>query len=445
MRRVCTSLTFTLLLLATAGGAFAGTVYVPLAMDAEIGGTRYQTQVWVSNRGGVARRFDTLFLEAGQDGTARQGLTPSSVRVGNGATFLLGGVAPANKIGVLEVAGAEPLIVSARLVGGTGLGAPVPVVSSENLVAAGGTAHLADLQRGGERSSNVAVLNLAHEAAQCTMRLFRADGTRIGSDLQATLPGLSQRLFGDVLAPAGTTAGARAEVSCNRQFYAFAATFAQNGEALVSGPAASTAAGLPTPGIDGALCGPAQAGRRCFDQAGVFFSPTRGTPTKRIVLPIPNGIEYTKATVDLDVTLGPWFAKRPDGIHNFFWFAQGTNPDRIGYANVRGPGRNLVYVVHHIGYPKEVEGFRIEGNHAMQPGETYHIAFSYDAAGKLVTFEVKTAAGQTVVSGTDTHVGTRRIFTTTQPYLIDFGLHDEAADAPTIGWKYANLRVQFFE
>jgi hypothetical protein len=446
MRRVCTSLSFALLLLGAAGTASAGTVYVPLAMDAEFAGSRYQTQVWVSNRGGVARRFDALFIEAGRDGAARQGLTPSSTRVVNGTTFLLGSVAPLDKIGMLEISGADPLVVSARLVGSTGLGATIPVVSSANLVPAGGTAHLLDLQRDATHVSNLAVLNLAHQAAQCTLRLFRSDSQQIGADIQVTLPPLSQRPFGDLLAPAGNVAGARAAVRCDQQFYAFGASFdMQNGEALVKGPAAATDAGLPTPGIDGVLCGAAQAGRRCFDQAGVFFTPARGTPTRRITLPFPNKVEYKKVTVDIDITHGGWFAAKPDGIHNFFWIAQGTNIDRIGYANARGPGRDLIYAVHHIGFPRAVEAPRIEGSYAMQPGETYHVSYTYDAANLLVTLNVKTAAGQVVFNGTNSQLGTRRIFTTTQPYLIDFGLTDEAADAPTYGWKYANLRVQFFE
>jgi hypothetical protein len=450
MPRFRASLVFALLF-GTAGSAFAGSVYVPLATNTEIGGTRYQTQVWVSNRGAVTRRFDALFLDAGQDGTQRQGLTPTGVQVGNNATFLLGGAAPNNKTGMLEITGPDPLVVAASLVGPSGVGVTIPVVSTENLVESGDTANLLGLQRSSSQISNLAVLNLGRAAATCSLRLFRANGQAIGNAVQVTLPPLSNRLFGDVLAPENNISSARATVNCNQQFYTYSATFhLQNGQASISGPAAGAETGLAAPGdgggnTGGALCGAPRPGVRCFDQAGVFFTPTRSDPTHRIELPFPNKVEYKKATVSMDITLGPWFAKRPDGIHNFFWFAQGTNPDRIGYANVRGPGRNLVYVVHHIGYPKEVEGFRIQGNHAMQPGQKYNIFYSYDAQNRLVEFTVKNSSGATVVHGTNTQVGTRRLFTTSQKYLIDFGLHDEAADAPTIGWKYANLKIEMFE
>lgn len=448
MSRFRTSLAFALLFGTAATAAFAGTVYVPLATNTALGATQYQTEVWVSNRGTVVRRFDALFIEAGKDGTARAGLTPASVRVTNGATFLLGGAAPQSKTGMLEISGPDPLVVSARLTGARGVGTAIPVVSSENLVPAGQTASLLGLQRDSERIANLAVLNLGRQAATCTLQLVRSGGEPIGTAVQVTLPPLSNRLFGDVLAPETNISAARASINCNQQFYAYSATFhLPSGQASVSGPAVGTDSELTAPGggVSGPLCGAARPGVRCFDQAGVFFTPLRGNPTKRIELPFPNKVEYKKATVSLDVTLGPWFAKQPDRIHNLFWFAQGTNPDRIGYANVRGPGRNLVYVVHHIGYPKEVEGFRLQGNHAMQPGQTYNIFYSYDAANKLVEFTVKNSSGQVVVHDTNTQVGTRRLFTTTHRYLIDFGLHDEAADAPTYNWKYANLKIEMFE
>jgi hypothetical protein len=449
MSRFRTSLAFALLFGTAATAAFAGTVYVPLATNTALGATQFQTEVWVSNRGTVVRRFDALFIEAGKDGTARTGLTPANVRVNNGATFLLGGVAPQNKTGMLEISGPDPLVVSARLTGAKGVGTAIPVVSSENLVPAGQTASLLGLQRDSERIANLAVLNLGRQAATCTLQLVRSGGEPIGTAVQVTLPPLSNRLFGDVLAPETNISSARASINCNQQFYAYSATFhLPSGQASVSGPAVGTDSELTAPGggVSGPLCGAPRAGVRCFDQAGVFFTPTRGgAVTKRIELPFPNKVEYKKATVSIDITHGGWFAKRPDGIHNFFWFAQGTNPDRIGYANVRGPGRHLVYAVHHIGYPKEVEAPRLASSYVMQQGQTYHIDYSYDAANRLVEFTVKNSSGQVVVHETNTQVGTRRIFTTSQRYLIDFGLHDEAADSPTFGWKYANLKIEMFE
>lgn len=435
------------LLCGTAVSASAGTVYVPFATDSDFGGARYQTQVWISNSGQLARRIDSLFFENGVDGTLRTGLQPSSTRVVNNNSFLIRPLAPAGKTGILEITGAEVMSVSARLVSGGKLGASLPVVSSANMAPAGSVAELQGLQRDANRFfSIVGVLNLGHSAASCDLQLFRSSGQSI-TTAKVTIAPLSQRVFDDVLAPETAISSARVSVSCDQPFFPFAVTFdRQLGTSVVSGPSASTESTLGTPGggPPGALCGPVQAGRRCYERPGLFFSPSRATPTMRIVLPFPRGVEYTKVRVQEDVTHGGWFAKRPDGIHNFFWLAQGTNVDRIGYANVRGPNRNLVYAVHHIGAPKEVEAPRLEGNVALVPGQTYHIDYTYDAKNRLVTYEVSNSAGQVLVRDTNSNTFTRRIFTTQYDYLIDFGLHDEAADAPTFNWKYSNLKIEFF-
>lgn len=446
MPRFRTSLALALLLGTAGSAAFAGTVYVPLATDIALGSTQYQTEVWVSNRGTVIRRFDALFIENGKDGTVRAGLTPSSVRVSNGATFQLSGVAPQNKTGMLEISGPDPLVVSARLTGARGVGTTIPVVSSENLVAAGQTANLLGLQRDSERIANLAVLNLGRQAATCSLQLVRSTGVVIGSTVQVTLPPLSNRLFGDVLAPETNISGARAAITCNQPFYAYAASFhVPSGQAAISGPAVGTDSDLTAPGGGSPLCGAATAGVRCFDQAGVFFTPSRAVPTKRLVLPFPNGVEYTKVRAQLDITHGGWYGPKRDGIHNFFWLVQGGNVDRIGYLNTRGPGRNIVYAVHSIGLPRGADGRRLLGNFAMQQGETYHIDYSYDPKSKVVELKMTDKrTGQLVVNLSDNVVFTRRIFTTSSPYMINFALHDEAADSPTFNWKYANLKIEFF-
>jgi hypothetical protein len=446
MLRFRTSLLIALLC-GTAVSASAGTVYVPFATDSDFGGAHYQTQVWISNSGTLPRRIDSLFFENGVDGTVRPGLQPSSTRVVNNSSFLIRPLAPAGKTGILEITGAEVLAVSARLVSGGKLGASLPIVSSANLVAAGTAAELQGLQRDATRFfSIVGVLNLGHTATSCDLQILRSSGQSI-TTAKVTVAPLSQRVFDDVLAPETAITSARMTVSCDQPFFPFAVTFdRQLGTSVVSGPSASTDSTLGTPGGGpvGALCGAVQAGRRCFDKPGLFFSPSRSAPTLRIVLPFPRGVEYTKVRVQEDVTHGGWFAKRPDGIHNFFWLAQGTNVDRIGYANARGPNRNLIYAVHHIGAPKDVEAPRLEGNVALQQGQTYHIDYTYDAKNRLVTYVVSNSAGQVLVSDTNTNTFTRRIFTTSVDYLLDIGLHDEAADAPTFGWKYSNLKVEFF-
>src|SRR5512147_3104329 len=51
--------------------AFAGFVYVPVLDRTGPGGSTHATEVWLSNSGTQERRYGTLFLPAGTDGTQR--------------------------------------------------------------------------------------------------------------------------------------------------------------------------------------------------------------------------------------------------------------------------------------------------------------------------------------------------------------------------------------
>ena len=432
----------------------AGTVYVPLATNVEVAGIPYRTQVWVTNPGTTAARFDAVFLATGASGLPRGNRPVTSLDVPPGATALVTPAAPDGASGMLEVTGPDGLHVEALLTSG-GLGAPIPVATSDTLVAAGGTAHLLALERGRDRIVHVGLLNLGKSEARCTANVARADGRALGGQVVVTLAPLSHRQFDDPLLALGGTAvsAARAAVSCDQPFFAYAVLLRSNGELAVAGPARSLRSALTLPGGEPgpgpapapAQCAGAPAGVRCFEQTGVFFEPTTAIPTKRIVLPFPKGVEYKKVRVQIDVTHGGWYPGKPDGIHNIFWLAQGTNPDRIGYLNARGPDRHIVYAVHHIGAPRTVEGRRLEGELDLEAGRTYRFDYTFDAHNSRVELVVRDAQGAELLREVDGTTFTRRIFTRKYDYLIDFGLHDEAADAPTFGWKYANLKVEFFQ
>jgi hypothetical protein len=333
-----TLFTFTLLApLGWATPASAGTVYVPLATNSDIAGSRFRTAVWVVNTGAVTASVQAVFLASEADGRTRTSSTPSlSLQAAPGATALITPTAPDGRTGMLEITGPNSLVVEARLSNG-GLGAPLQVVSSSNLLPAGATAHLLALERDRERFTNIGLLNLGQAAARCTARVMQSDGRALGADVQITLPPLSHRQYNDPLPAFGATAltSGRTSITCDRPFFAYSATFRQGG--------AEVSFGGPSQALDSAL---------------------------------------TAAGADL--------AEEQVG--------------RIGYVNVRGPKRN-----HHV---------------------------------ELV---VRDAQGRQLLRATDNTTFTRRIFTTRYQYLIDFGLHDEAADAPTIGWKYADLKVEFFQ
>lgn len=222
---------WSLALLAAAAPAFGGAVYVPYTADITVGNIRYETQVWAANRGSENRRFSTVFINAGSDGTNRQGVVPTVRTVVTGSSVLVQDLAGANQLGMLEIAGAPQIAVSARIVpvGGEAgsLGGTLPVISSESLIPAGTTVHLQGLARDGQKITDLVLANVDHSQASCSVSTIGANGAELGTTAQVTIAPLSVNRFADVLATLNPpqVSGVRTVVSCNKTFYAFALTF----------------------------------------------------------------------------------------------------------------------------------------------------------------------------------------------------------------------------
>src|SRR4051812_15226335 len=90
------------LLAALAPAALSAEVYVPFASNRTVGSTVYRTKVWVSNVTTGAAQFKTAFMETGLSATSLQG-TGTSIAVPANGTTVLGPVAAAGKLGMLEV------------------------------------------------------------------------------------------------------------------------------------------------------------------------------------------------------------------------------------------------------------------------------------------------------------------------------------------------------
>ncbi len=174
------------LALATAGAASAGSVYVPLAKDVTVNGIRYQTQVWVSNKGEEARRFSSYFIPTDTDGTDRPDGSNSApdFTVNGRNTVQLTDFAPVGGVGMLELTGAPQLLITAKLVpiveDGEKLGATLPVISSDNLLPANTLVQIQELERTDTRQTDFVLANLAQTAASCNVAAFRFDGSAIG-------------------------------------------------------------------------------------------------------------------------------------------------------------------------------------------------------------------------------------------------------------------------
>ncbi len=437
--------------LAAAAPAFGGAVYVPYAADVTVGGVRYKTQVWASNRGSENRRLSTFFIGAGVNGTDRDGAALSSVGVLPGSSVLVQGVAGPNQVGMLEISGAPQLLISAQLVPvGNFLGrvgANLPVISSDNLLAAGSTAHLLALSRNSQQISDFLLVNISQQQASCSVSAFAANGSPIGSTAQVTMPALSLNRYSDVLNLLGqaNVTGVRLTVSCNRTFYAYGVTFdSSSGAVNVLQPSELLTSTLVIPGGNDPDPDPegCPTGAICFERRGTFFTPTGGEPYRRETFPTPNG-SYSKAYLRVEVVNNGW--RQPTtGIHMLWWLAINRHFRLLGFAAARGPGAHNVLFRHGMNIEATAKP-RYNLPFTMVIGQTYINEFTYDAANRELEYKILDTGGNVLLHTTD-RTNVRHIEVgNNEDFTADFSWHgDNPNEPPTYGWNYKNLTLQIW-
>ncbi|MFN7963213.1 MAG: hypothetical protein U0002_18275 [Thermoanaerobaculia bacterium] len=458
MRRGLTrALAVAFLVLATAGSVQAGTVYVPLAKDVVIDGIRYQTQIWVSNKGDVPRRFGALFLPNDTDGTSRPDGNPApNIGINGGATLQLTGIAPANSVGMLEISGAPQILVTAKLVstvnGVEHIGTALPVISSDNLIAAGTQINLQNFDRSTTRRTDFLLVNLAQTAASCNVALFRADGTSIGDPAVVTLLPLSHREYGDVLNALGEAniAAARLVATCDKTYFAYALNYDRaTGDATVQLPSQDLDSALTRPGDNPPPpppppndCDPAAVA--CFQKTGVFYEPNPGETRRRESFQIASG-SYSKTHMRVEVYHGGWL-RPPSGLHSLFWYALGGRHYRlIGFAGALGPGKDQLLFRHGINLPAGDKP-KFTPSFNFVPGTTYVLDYVWNPAGRTLSFKVMDTSGNVLIEITDRPNANRMNIEQGEDLTLDFSseLGANPNEPPTYGWRYQNLLVEVF-
>jgi hypothetical protein len=486
-----TAIGFCLLaLLSAATPVFAGQVFIPVSGHHAAGSRiAYRTLVWVTNFGQADAEAVARFVEQGADGTKAPGGAGGevSVAVPAGATVLLANAAPEGRSGMIEVSGGADLEVRARLESLDGVergglaqsSAAVQAVSATNALAPGQVAHLQGLgrQAGGE-VTDLGLLNLADQAAVCQVSAFRADGGQIALAGAIAVPPLGARSFEDAFGLLGEQrlAGGRFEVTCDQQFYAYAAVFAAGGtvseavtpshgmadnpvlgalqpivaiDASAPLPAAAPDAAPETAGaVAGADGSQATSGvavpQRSRSAAGVvtltvpgtFLTATNSNSFISYDLAAVPGLAYHRATVDFDLNI-----KDFNKILLFTGVTSFRRPnknrkDRLLYYAMQLVNRNQKTILD-LGIQDRLA--RTQG--PWKAGHTYHLTFTYDLRGrqaKLDLFE----NGQHIyqISGPALHFD---LSANANPLTVDFGQTGigDGAYGPPIGWTYSNLNV----
>lgn len=440
--------------------AFAGTVYVLVADPKGPNGSTHSTEIWVSNSGVAQRPFAATFLAAETDGTRRNG-NPTQIPVAVGSTYSLTNAGIVGKYGLLEVNTSERVSVEARLTnisanGNVTTHTSVPVISSANLLAAGETAHLHGLDRDTARGdlSNLGVVNLAHQTAQCEVKLFRANGTQIGPTASISLQPLSLRHFTDAIFALGEqrAADARAQVTCNQTFYAFASALTgSTGQLLFIAPAQSGASSLTAPGENSPGNPVTPGGSKVFTQSGLIHIPTFGNEAKEIKVPIEQPLRVKRMIIEVDFTPGPWNPTNLSGNHAIIWVHRGKyRSGTIANTNAFGPGRSVVKNNQNVDLPAG-DVTAAEQKRAFEQGKRYHLRYVYDAQTNVIRVIVSSGG---VEINNFTMPGTARGGAINlEPSGPDKGLVVQfghrrgqlGPEIPTYGWRYENLRIEMVQ
>lgn len=421
-------------LLAGVAPAMAGEVYVPFASNRSVNGTTYQTKVWVTNTSAAARRFAVRFISQNVNGT--QGAdTGTELNVPAGGTLLLGSVAPNGAIGMLEVAGAPQLVVNARVdaIGANGAilsSTNVPVVAGGNVIKANSTAHIQGLERTGRGTlSDFGLMNLSNAAAQCTIKAWRSNATQISQTSVVALVPLSVRHFDNVLGLLGeeTVSDARVEVTCDKQFFTYAAVFEPGGP--------ETNFVTPSYAMDSDLVSGVGStpGAVVVEMPGLFFQARLGDSFKQIDIPLVEGTRYKKATVEFDL----YVEKFPTGIFAGVTALRRTDRTLFYGLVVRG-GRSKAIL--DMGVDDDI----VDGNSGPWKERTnYHLIFEYDTVTGMLTF--KTIRNGELVETLRGPINHHDLSKNGKIVRVDFGMTGVADGAyfPPIGWKYSNLKVTF--
>lgn len=432
----------------TAGPVFAGAVYVPL-LPTTVGDVTFSPQVVVGNAANAKRTYSSFFIPENQNGVPRPG-DPTLLEIPPGDTV---SAAITNNVGLLEINGSADILVYATMPGSTAQGEvlnmALPMITSSVAAEADEVQHILGLARNDVLFSNVYIVSLGKVAATCTVKILDNKGQTLVNATTVTFQPLSLRQFPDALS--GATASipsARAEVTCNQRFYAFAAIHSNPGVpdpiAAIVLPSGTGASSLTIPGgASGTGCVGSNAAH-CYFEEGLVFAPVRGDNQKRLKFDVAAGA-YSKLHLRMDVLYGGQNSRNPGGLHQIFWLAiNAKNIDLLGFTSVKDGNKQLMLRAG-IGTTPAAKSKIVKG-FSLIKGETYTMDYTYDAAGKDIVWNVLDSSGRLVTSLFDTP-NVRNINLGSAGYIAcDLSMSGEnPAEPPSHGWKYLDVLFEIFD
>jgi hypothetical protein len=400
----------------------------------------------------VQRSYTATFLAAESDGTQRPDKS-SSTPVAEGRTTLLANAGVRGQVGLLEIDASPIMSIAARLISTSPSGqitySTVPVISSDNLFAADGTAIVEGLGRDAESGdvSSLGIVNLAQQGATCEVEVFRADGSQVGGTFSLAFKPLSLRYFNDAFGLLGeqSLADARFEVTCNQPFYAYATTFRQGtSQLLFTEPSATGASTLTAPGSEDPQQPPPTAGAIVYAIPGLFHTATTQKPKEQRHITLDRDLSLKRLVLDMDFVPSAWNLTKIPGNHAIFWLYRGKfRSNTIGNVNAFGPNKLTLKAAQNIDLPAHASTQK-DGNVAWELGRKYHLHYTYDAEHGTVTAELS-LGGSVVRTLQFDSTATNRVLTVpANGLIVEFGhyANQEGPEVASFGWQYSNLRIE---
>jgi len=439
-------------LLGSAGAAFAGTVYVPVPDPVGSTGSSHAMQIWITNSGTAQQPYTATFLAAESDGTQRP-TKSTATPVPTGRTALLANPGVSGKVGLLEIDSSAQISIEARLLNTSPAGqvtySLVPVISSANLFAAGGTAVVQGLRRDAVSGdiSSLGIVNLAQQAAQCEVKAFRSDGSQIGPTVSLSFKPLSLRYFTDGFGLLGeqTLADARFQVSCNQPFSAYATVFLKNTSQLVFvEPSATGASTLTVPGGGGGSQPPPAAGSVVYSVPGLFHTATTAKPKEQRLITLDHDLSLKRLVLDMDFVPSVWNLAKIPGNHAIFWlYREKFRSNTIGNVNAFGPDKFTLKAAQNINLAPGATTQK-EAGVSWELGRKYHMHYTYDAEHGTVTAELSLAGTVVKTLEFDSTAPNRVLTVPAHGLTVEFGHYadQEGPEVASYGWQYLDLRIE---
>lgn len=387
------------------------------------------------------RLYVPVLKTAGADGS----VFATRVRAGG---EVLAELSPAQKAGLIPLEVESEFEINAWAVDRAGREiTEVPVFSDAELYSAGVDVALGDLPRLRAMASlQVGAANLSEQTAFCKAVLYgRRDNVLAEIPFEVEPMSLAKR--------DGLVAGTRGRVShvrvtCDQSFYPF-------GVAAGNDQRPTLAKGIGPNGtcdliLDLARDSAGNYSSRTLE--GVFHNATRPDPKGIICLKAPSTLHVSKAVYEWDVITGPWSGRDRSGLHNLgYFFLERFRSGTIGNINIAGPNKSFLKFAQNVNMPPPTNT-NAKAGYAMQPGELYHVIYTFDAHNKLATLQlfykdvevkkltaaVKPGNNQTLVirpfgQGKDSGLAT----------VCEFGnfLGQHHPEEASLGWKYGNFKV----